>query len=233
MLGSTLGTVVVALFIVLIWSPWSTEDDSWVNQTSNRTEQTQEKPPVRKPSPKEKVIPQQPNQEFDKTNQQEEDDEPVMFAEETPSSPSTEPEAAVLNDVVVNNETPTEAERFSTLAADKDEMSENYVQLIDGARMIASDLDLRVESSTVKSFNSKHFDRLVKMLNQPEYQGKELFLVGVAGSVGSNFIAKNRADFAKEILEKKYQLPIAITTYGFGANTDEPARGQRLEAWVK
>lgn len=227
MIGSTLGTAVVALFIVLIWSPWSTEDDSWVNQTSNKSEQTQDRPSIQKPSPKEEKTPQQPRQEFDKTNQEDEDDEPVLFAEDQTNSPE------VLNDIVINEEVPAEAERFSTLTADKEEMSASYLQLTEGARMIASDLDLRVESSTVKSFNSKHFDRLVKMLNQPEYQGKELYLVGVAGSVGSNFIAKNRADFAKEILENKYELPIAITTFGFDPNSDEPARGRRLEAWVK
>lgn len=234
MLGSILGTALVATFCLLLWNPWSSSDIDWVKQTSNKSEQVQDQatPPAPQ-KPAEEAKPNQQEQEFDKTKE-EGDDEPVLFAEEeVKTEPSAEQPAEKLNDAVVNKERPTEAERFSTLTADKKVESEDYVELTSGARMIASDLDLRVESSSVKEFNSVHFDRLVKMLNQPEYKGRELYLVGIAGSVGSHFIAKNRADFAKEILIKKYNINIAITTFGVEPHTDEPARGQRLEAWVK
>lgn len=229
-LGSMLSIAAVAMLTLLIWSPWSADDDVWVKQTSNNSERVQDNRDRQAPStPQEKITPTQPKQEFEKTKE-ENDDEPVLFAEEI--EVKTEKPAETFNDEVVNNDTPTEAERFSTLTADKEIESADYSKLTEGARMIASDLGVRVASSS-KEFNSTHFDRLVKMLNEPEYRGKELFLVGIAGSVDSRFIAKNRADFAKEVLVKNYNIPIAITTHGIDPNSDEPARGQRLEVWIK
>lgn len=230
MFGSLLGVAAAALLTLLIWSPWSSDEDVWVRQTSHTPEQVQDQyDPQESENPQENITPPQPKQEFEKTKEDEED-EPVMFAEEkaTPDQP-----AETISDVVVNNENATEAGRYSTLTADKEIASQDYKELTEGARMLASDLGIRVVSASIKEFNSTHFDRLAKMLNEPEYQGKELHLVGIAGSVDSRFIAKNRADFAKEILVNKYKIPIAIATYGIDPHSEEPARGQRLEAWVK
>lgn len=229
MVGGALSLAFVALLSLWVWSPWSSDDDDWVKQINNKSEQVQDpasSPKSPTPAEEKKVLPPQEKiQEHDKK------DEPVMYAEE--EAEKKEEKSQTLDDIAIHEEIPAEAERFSSLTSDKESLSQDYKNLIKGARMIASDLDVRVESSSLKEYNNTHFDRVADMLRRPEYQGKELYLVGIAGSVETHFIAKSRADFARQLLLEKYKLPISISTFGFDTHTEEPARGRRLEVWVK
>lgn len=228
-LGSTVGVLALVLCGLVLLKPWASDEESWAKRTKN-TEEPIQSPTQHKPaSPTENTSPAVPEQQpEEKAKEEKADQGPVMFTEEEEKK-TDDP----IVDIVEGEAEPLEVENYSTFTADKEMLSSDYHELIDGARMIASDLDIRVESSALKEFNSKHFDRLADMLRRPEYQGKELYLVAISESVGSPFLAKKRAEHAKWILTEKYAIPVAISTFGFEPNTDQPAIGQRLEAWVR
>jgi hypothetical protein len=244
--GSVAGVVALLLAGLFIIQPWSSEDQNWAEKkqkAAKAREEFQTTPAPQKSSPtqekREEDFIQQP-QELPKQQRETKEEEPVYYTEKAeerqraqqkvsspqPSSAITSPRPPA--ELAVNDMSKPPAQ-FTSDANN----SQDYKELVNRAQMLASDLDVTIESINLNEFKNQNFERLAQMLQRPEYQGRQLILIGMAESVGSHFIAKNRAEFAKEVLEEKYNITLPINAFGFGPVSDHPSNTQRLEAWIQ
>ncbi|MEM6265340.1 MAG: hypothetical protein AAGI38_22755 [Bacteroidota bacterium] len=149
---------------------------------------------------------------------------------------STEPELVSDSESIENDQVGISKESDSYLISLRAESPQLYRDITRDASMLTSNLPLRISSGRVNDISIKEFDMLALELRKPENQNKQVYIFGFSGNVGSEFIAKKRVNFAKEIMIKKYKIKQNIFTHGFGpyfSNTSGRGDNRKIEVWIK
>jgi phosphate transport system substrate-binding protein len=119
----------------------------------------------------------------------------------------------------------------------------SWSQLTVGAIEIPTRFHFRTGSSDLDTRANRDIGRIVGILSQPQYRGKQIILIGFADSSGSpsanRTLSQSRADIVKKEL-----APEAVTVskvVGLGAEafiasnatTEGREKSRRIEVWVK
>ena len=127
--------------------------------------------------------------------------------------------------------------------SDPRRQSASWSQLTAGATEIPTRFRFRTGSSDLDTRANRDIGRIVGILSQPQYRGKQVILIGFADSSGSpaanKTLSQNRADIVKKEL-----APEGLTfskVFGLGAEafitpndtTEGREKNRRVEVWVK
>lgn len=122
---------------------------------------------------------------------------------------------------------------YITAASDgRQQTPPEYQHLTEYGKLLVSDLPVRVESLPISAYENQALQQLAQLLSQSDYQGKHIFVVGFAESVGSEFIAQQRAEFARKVLAEKYLVQQPITAMGIGPGENQ-ITDRKTEVWVQ
>lgn len=125
------------------------------------------------------------------------------------------------------------SESVAQFVAERPAFSANYRNYTQGARQIFESIEVRISNAPINDVRQEGLEKLASELESGQYFGQTIYLLSFAETVGTIFVAEERAKFAKRILIEKHGVTNPIEIQGFGPDDDLKVKPQRIEVWVK
>jgi hypothetical protein len=110
---------------------------------------------------------------------------------------------------------------------------ENYRNVTRDARKLLDNIEVRISNAPVVNIEQDGIETIAKTLSSGEYFGQTVYLLSVAETVGTIFLAEQRGEFTKKVLVEKYGIDLPIEVMGFGPEQSSEVRPAQIEVWVK
>ena len=150
---------------------------------------------------------------------------PQNKVKETPQAKDKKSEDEILTSETDNN--------IAHFVAERPSRSLQYQSFTHGARQIFKSINVRISNAPISTIEQEGLESLAYELSKAEYQGQTIYLLSFAETVGSIFVAEERARFAQKVLNEKYGISNAIQIEGFAPDNVQEVETQRIEVWVK
>lgn len=110
---------------------------------------------------------------------------------------------------------------------------ENYRNVTRDARKLLDKVEVRISNAPVSNIEQDGIELIAETLSSGEYFGQTVYLLSVAETVGTIFLAEQRGEFTKKVLIEKYGIDLPIEVMGFGPEQSTGVKPAQIEVWVK
>jgi outer membrane protein OmpA-like peptidoglycan-associated protein len=110
---------------------------------------------------------------------------------------------------------------------------ENYRNLTRDARKVLDNIEVRISNAPTVNVEQEGLEAIARTLSTGEYFGQTVYLLSIAETVGTVFLAEQRGEFAKKVLIEKYGIELPIEVQGFGPEHTNEVKPAQIEVWIK